>query len=260
MQLGISDLSVIPVRREPSEKAEMVNQILFGEKYEIIEKTDKWAKIRLLHDGYSGWIDSKMLIELSSDTSSDEGKYVTTETFNIVSRLDTWGNKLLVPGANLPFFNKDSKNFKIGDVEYILNGDIQDIPKDKNLRDVIIDFALKYYNSPYLWGGRTPYGIDCSGLTQIVYKLVNISIPRDASQQVEVGDTLLFVDEAMPGDLAFFGDEDGGITHVGMIWKHHKIIHASGKVRIDNIDQEGIYNEEMRRYTHKLRTIKRILR
>ena len=92
------------------------------------------------------------------------------------------------------------------------------------------------------------------------YKLINIDIPRDASQQVKVGDTLLFVDEAKPGDLAFFGNDEGVITHVGMIWKHHKIIHASGRVRIDNIDQEGIFNEEMRRYTHKLRTIKRILR
>lgn len=259
MQLGISDLSVIPVRSEPSEMAEMATQVLFGEKYEIMEVTEKWAYVRLLHDDYKGWIDLKMITEISSDQSLEEGSYKTTETFNIVSRIDTWGNRLLVPGANLPFFNIKTKHFKIGDVEYILNGDIQEIAEEKSLRDVLIDFALKYYNSPYLWGGRTPYGIDCSGLTQIVYKLINIDIPRDASQQVKFGDTLLFVDEAKPGDLAFFGNEEGVITHVGMIWKHHKIIHASGRVRIDNIDQEGIYNEEMRRYTHKLRTIKRIL-
>lgn len=260
MQLGISDLSIIPVRALPSEKAEMVTQILFGEKYEILEDIEKWTRIKLLFDGYTGWIDSKMVFALDADLKEDTKNYMVSETFNIVNRTDVWGNKLLVPGSNLPFFNKETSEFKISNHSYILSENNPNSHDDKPLRDRLIDYAFKYYNSPYLWGGRTPYGIDCSGLSQIVYKLININLPRDASKQVEIGDSLLFVEEAMPGDLAFFGDKEGAITHVGMIWKHHKIIHASGKVRIDNIDQEGIYNEEMKRYTHKLRTIKRILK
>jgi hypothetical protein len=260
MRLGISDLSIIPVRVEPSEKAEMLSQILFGEKYEILETREKWAYIKMIFDGYTGWIDLKMLLELPDNMPDDTDNYMCVETFNLVNRADTWGNKLLVPGSNLPYFNNSSKEFKIADIDYILSERIPDINPNESERERLIGYALKYFNSPYLWGGRTPYGIDCSGLIQIVYKLINICLPRDASQQVSIGDTLLFVDEAQPGDLAFFGDEDGHITHVGMIWKHHKIIHASGRVRIDNIDQEGIYNEEMKRYTHKLRTIKRILK
>lgn len=259
MRLGISDLSIIPVRREPSEKAEMVTQILFGEKYEILETIEKWAFVKMLFDGYTGWIDLKMIVDLDSNMPEDKSNFMCVETFNIVNRADTWGNKLLVPGSNLPYFNKETKEFKIADVDYLLSEKIPELNDNESLRERLINYALKYFNSPYLWGGRTPYGIDCSGLSQIAYKLINIALPRDASQQVNIGETLLFVDEAQPGDLAFFGDEEGHITHVGMIWKQHKIIHASGRVRIDNIDQEGIYSEEMKRYTHKLRTIKRIL-
>jgi cell wall-associated NlpC family hydrolase len=149
--------------------------------------------------------------------------------------------------------------FSIGEKQYYYQGKVSQSNGDENLRDSIIEAALKYFNAPYLWGGRTPYGIDCSGFTQIVYKLNGIVIPRDASQQVLIGDPLTFVEEAQPGDLAFFDNEDGRITHVGIIWDRHKIIHASGKVRIDNVDHQGIFNVDTKRYTHKLRVIKRII-
>jgi len=110
-----------------------------------------------------------------------------------------------------------------------------------------------------LWGGRSPFGIDCSGFTQIIYKMAGIKIPRDASQQVHVGTALSFVDETQPGDLAFFDDEEGNIVHVGILWKRNKIIHASGKVRIDNVDQFGIFNVDTKRYTHKMRVMKKII-
>jgi len=241
----------------------MVTQILFGEQYEILEKIEKWVYVRLLYDDYKGWIDSKMVIRIDESFIAGIDEYNTamaSETFNIVSRNDTWGNKLIVPGSDLPYFEKSNMNFKIGDSDYNLNGTFSELPGNKGIRESVIDCALKFFNAPYLWGGRTPYGIDCSGLTQIVYKLNGINLKRDASQQVLNGDTLSFVEEALPGDLAFFGDEDGLITHVGIIWKHHKIIHASGRVRIDNVDHQGIYNEDLKRYTHSLRTIKRIIR
>ena len=116
-----------------------------------------------------------------------------------------------------------------------------------------------YLNAPYLWGGKTPFGIDCSGFTQMVYKLNGFALPRDAYQQAEIGETLSFVEEAEPGDLAFFDDDEGNIIHVGMVLEQGTIIHASGKVRIDALDHQGIYNKELKNYSHKLRLIKKII-
>ena len=132
--------------------------------------------------------------------------------------------------------------------------------KPANVRKVMIDQALKYFNAPYLWGGRSPLGIDCSGLTQIIYKMAGYAIPRDAGQQVHCGKALSFIEETKPGDLAFFDNDEGRIIHVGIIWEKNKIIHASGKVRIDNVDQFGIYNLETKRYTHQMRVMKRIIK
>jgi cell wall-associated NlpC family hydrolase len=129
--------------------------------------------------------------------------------------------------------------------------------KDKRSR--IVEVSAKYLNSPYLWGGRSPFGIDCSGFTQIVYKIAGIRIPRDVSQQVQLGVNVDFVNEARPGDLAFFDDHDGKIIHTGIILEKGKIIHASGMVRIDNLDHEGINRSDNRHYTHHLRLVKNII-
>ncbi|HAV55466.1 MAG TPA: hydrolase Nlp/P60, partial [Aequorivita sp.] len=126
-------------------------------------------------------------------------------------------------------------------------------------KEHIIETALLYLNSPYLWGGKTPFGIDCSGFTQMVYKLNGYKLLRDASQQATQGEALSFIEESEPGDLAFFDNEEGKITHVGIIMKENYIIHAHGKVRIDRLDHSGIFNYEMRGHTHKLRVIKRIV-
>ncbi|MCY7361282.1 MAG: C40 family peptidase, partial [Ignavibacteria bacterium] len=125
--------------------------------------------------------------------------------------------------------------------------------------DQITEIALKYLNAPYLWGGRSPYGIDCSGFTQMVYKFFGIRLKRDAYQQAEQGRTIDYIDHTQTGDLAFFHNEDGKIKHVGIILQHKKIIHASGCVRIDSIDHHGIYNHDKKTYSHNLRFFKRIL-
>jgi gamma-D-glutamyl-L-lysine dipeptidyl-peptidase len=261
MRYGISNLSIIPVRTEPAEKSEMCTQVLFGEAYSILEETEKWTRIRIELDGYEGWIDRKMVNEVDGALITQLQQLpavVTTDVFNIVQSPDSYNNFLIVAGSSLPFYNQKDKTFRIDGALYTIKGNVT-IESPPDVRSTIIENALKYFNAPYLWGGRSPLGIDCSGLTQVLYKMVGIPIPRDASQQVQIGQHLSFVDEAQPGDLAFFDNEEGVITHVGIIWERNKIIHSSGKVRIDNVDQFGIYNAETRKYTHKMRLMKRII-
>ena len=261
MSYGIADLSIVPMRSEKSERSEMVSQILFGEVFEILEVDEKWVYVRMLHDRYEGWIDRKMYLEVTEEFI---GKYkaevsvLSTEVFNIVVKDGDYGNKLVVSGSVFPFFDATTNKMQIGGDNYTLVSKIKDVGID-SLRDLIIGYDLMYYNTPYLWGGRSPYWIDCSGLSQIVYRMAGIDLPRDASQQVTLGQNYSFLEEAMPGDLAFFGDETGAITHVGIIWEQNRIIHASGRVRVDKIDHQGIFNEDLKRYTHNLKVIKRIL-
>lgn len=261
MAFGIADLSIVPMRREQSERSEMVSQILFGELYEISEVAEKWVYVKLLHDGYEGWIDRKMCKPVSDEYAEKyrtDVPVLTTEVFNIITKEGDYGNKLIVSGSVLPFLEADSRKLLIGEDVYTMVTRPKDVGID-SLRELIIEYALIYYNTPYLWGGRSPYGIDCSGLAQIVYRIAGIDLPRDASQQVNCGQNFSFVEEALPGDLAFFGDDAGAITHVGILWEQNRIIHASGRVRVDKIDHQGIFNEELKRYTHNLKVIKRVI-
>jgi hypothetical protein len=261
MKYGISNLSIIPVRSEPREKSEMCTQILFGEHYTILEENNKWCQVKLALDNYEGWIDRKIVCELEEENFlalTMKPAFVTTDVFNIVQPVEGYSNFLIVAGSSLPKFDERSKTFKIGDVLYNIQGN--DVSSSqKEIRQIIIENALKYFNSPYLWGGRSPFGVDCSGFTQILYKMAGMSIPRDASQQSMIGDNLSFVEEAKPGDLAFFDNEDGTIIHVGILWEKNKIIHSSGKVRIDNVDHFGIFNIDSGRYSHQMRLMRRII-
>ncbi len=260
MRFGISGLSLIPVRREPSERSEMVTQILFGEHFEIIEYLPGWCHIILAYDGYEGWIDQKMITPLNDRQFlkvQKSANAVTTDIFTPVP-VTKEQHLMLVAGSTLPVWRPNLRQFTLDGDTYIMQGNVTHGPL-KDPRALIIVQALKYFNAPYLWGGRSPMGIDCSGLTQVIYKMAGIKLPRDASEQVFAGTALSFVEETQPGDLAFFDDEEGRIVHVGIIWKQNKIIHASGKVRIDNVDQYGIFNVDTKRYTHKMRVMKKII-
>lgn len=260
MNFGISNLSIIPVRKEPSEKSEMVTQILFGEHFEMREQMVGWTNIKLSYDGYEGWIDTKMITPLQSRTVRKIEKNAIAVTSDIITIIpvNEEQNLMLVAGSTLPVWRPYLKQFSIFQDTFYAAGNVI-YGEIKDPRTLAINQALKYFNAPYLWGGRTPFGVDCSGLTQVIYKMIGIKLPRDASEQVKMGTALSFVDEAQPGDLAFFDDEEGNIVHVGIIWKRNKIIHASGKVRIDNVDQFGIFNVDTNRYTHKMRVMKRII-
>lgn len=247
--LGICNVVISPIRKENSDTSEMISQLLFGETFEILEVKDNWTFIKCTHDNYQGWIDIKQYEAIDQVPKNYQ------LTFNRAHACQLNHNETtLVLGSKLPYF--DGLNFKINKSKYSYNGNV--IDQKQNPIDNLKKVCLKYLNAPYLWGGRSPFGIDCSGLTQMIYSFFNIELPRDAYMQAELGDTLNFVSETKTGDLAFFGKEEK-ITHVGIIIDNQEIIHASGKVRIDKIDHIGIFNNDLKKYTHFLKTIKRIV-
>ena len=260
MKFGIANLSIVPVRTDAKEQSEQVTQILFGETFVIIERRKDWYHIKTEFDKYEGWIDVKLVKQISEkeyNQINNSEKYITNDIVSIITKSDDRTILLISAGSTFPNFDKVNLSFTITDDEYTLNQNIT-LMSD-NVRTNLISNAIKFINAPYLWGGRTHFGIDCSGFSQIVYKICGVNIPRDASQQVSVGGTLNMLEEAKPGDLAFFDNDEGNIIHVGIIMANNKIIHASGKVRIDKIDHQGIFNEEMNDYSHNLRVLQNIV-
>ncbi|SDH66353.1 SH3 domain-containing protein [Flavobacterium omnivorum] len=251
---GICNLAMIPLRFEPSDKSEIVSQVLFGEHFEILEQLKQWSFIKMQYDGYEGWVDSKqyqLIAESSYTQLSTEAIILNADLIEYI----TAPNNLLIPiplGSSVSFIN----NHEINTSNFEFEGTKTSGEKTK---ENFIKSAFMYLNAPYLWGGKTPFGIDCSGFTQMVYKLNGYKLLRDASQQSTQGEALSFIEESEPGDLAFFDNEEGKIIHVGIIMDDNYIIHASGKVRVDRLDHLGIFNAETNKHTHKLRVIKKII-
>ncbi len=258
MDCGIAHLSVVPIRSGSSEKSEMVSQLLFGEMVEILEKKGKqWIKVRCLWDNYIGWINA---LQVQRITPSEFGEYTTHFSYCLEIAQPAMNNSFFVPltlGAVLR--NYDGLQFRLNGLSYQFSGQVIDPRLLEPTAELIIKIARRYLYAPYLWGGRSPFGIDCSGFTQMVFKLAGVQLPRDAYQQVEIGELVDFVEHALPGDLVFFENNKNRINHVGILLEDHYIIHASGQVRIDKLDHFGIFNEELHKYTHQLRVIKRIL-
>ena len=251
---GICNLAIVPVRAEPSDRSEIVTQLLFGEHIEILERQNQWARIKIQFDDYEGWVDSKqyqVISEANYKQLSNESIILNADLIDYISAPEN----LLLPiplGASLSFLNNSEINTSSFEFEGTKTSGVK--PKS-----ALINTAFMYLNAPYLWGGKTPFGIDCSGFTQMVYKLNGYKIHRDASQQALDGESLSFIEESEAGDLAFFDNDEGNIIHVGIIMDNNYIIHASGKVRIDRLDHLGIYNPELNKHTHKLRVIKKII-
>ena len=251
---AICNLAVIPLRAEPNDRSEIVSQVLFGEHFEITETQQQWSKIRLQFDRYEGWVDSKqyqIISEKSFNALSIDAIILNSDLVEYVT--NAWNVLLPIPlGASLSFLHHSEINVENFEFEGLRTSGV------KSKSDLIAT-AYLYLNAPYLWGGKTAFGIDCSGFTQMVYKLNGYNLLRDASQQSSQGEALSFIEESEAGDLAFFDNEEGKIIHVGIIMDNNYIIHASGKVRIDRLDHLGIYNAELNRHTHRLRVIKKII-
>ena len=247
MILGICNLSIVPVRIVDSDKSEMINQLIYGDIIEILEEKEKWVKIKSVFDDYIGWIDKKQYFKIDDNIIVDLKNPVYS--IDLVEFIENNNNELVTIPIGSDISNISLMNHKF-DGKTI---------SGKNNRNSIVNTALLFLNSPYLWGGKTPFGIDCSGFTQMVYKINGYKLSRDAKDQANQGETLSFIEESEAGDLAFFNNDEGDIIHVGIILQNNHIIHASGKVRIDRIDHSGIYNNDLNKHTHSLRYIKKII-
>jgi len=252
MERFICENVFVPLRSGPSHRSEMLSQVLFGEKYVVTDESGTWMKIETLFDKYTGWIDMDHL-QHTNDTDDSIG-YVLNRSLLCYKNDKT--KLVLEAGCEVNNPDFEHKSFHIGQNNYTAHPDFNQ--KYLSTDDSLTDTAFKFINSPYIWGGRLPSGIDCSGLTQLLYKIHGIPIPRNSWMQAETGEGISFLEETVPGDLVFFDNERGTITHVGMIISRGLVIHASGRVRVDTIDQHGIYKPESGRYSHHLRTIRRI--
>ena len=249
---AICHLSIVPMRDEASHKSEQISQLLYGELCFIMKEEDGWCYVRTDFDNYEGWIDAKQLSPISEATYQETKKVLPRYASDMVDYVQISDKEYdLLPmciGAtvsNAPFMG------------HLFSGEVQ----RKVLRKNVVEIALRYLNTPYSWGGKSPFGIDSPALVQMVYKLMGITLPREVVSQYEIiesGDVAT-LEDAEVGDLLFFNDNMGRIIHVGLLIQSGYIIHAYGKVRVDRITPEGIFDEDIQEITHNLYAIKRIL-
>lgn len=259
MSYGLCNLPVIPLRAEASHRSEMVSQVLFGEFFKVLDSRNSWLLVSLAYDGYEGWIEEKQQVEITQslfESLNASKQFITgLSSHSVCLKLGLEEMINLLPGSTLPFLN--DTNFEIDGQDYLYLGE-SSIPDPEDFHKALEETAQFYLNAPYLWGGRSLFGIDCSGFSQMVYKHLGINILRDAKQQVSAGRSV-DLRESKAGDLAFFDNDEGVITHVGIVLEDSEIIHASGRVKVDGLDEQGIFCNDTQKYTHKLKAIKRII-
>lgn len=258
MQYAIFLNSVLPVRAEAKESSEMVTQLLFGEFCSVVEQKDSFCLIKNCFDGYSGWVDEKMLSKIDEKTFlrlCDSPIFRTNAPVADVFCLTDKTIYRLSIGSLLPLYDYEKSTFEIAGKTFQIHPSfVTYLPESS--KENIPETTRVFINTPYLWGGKNILGMDCSGFVQVVFSLNGFLLPRDASDQEKEGETVSSLTKAQPADLLFF-EKNGKITHVGIYMGEDKVIHASGMVRIDRIDEQGIYNEDIRGYTHRLASIKR---
>lgn len=251
---GIVTVPAAPIRKTPNHRRELNNQLLFGEAVKILQQKEDWYKVESLYDGYTGWLTRSLITETEAGDGLPQCHLLAPKLLNEITFN---GQKMHIPlGSSLIHYKKGKGN--IADREYIFKGAPLNTLHITDKRATLVTNAMQWLSAPYLWGGKTILGVDCSGFSQTMYKLIGTPVARDARQQALQGIPVKKLQLAQPGDLAFFDDKDE-IVHVGILLGPDKIIHAAGKVRIDVIDNKGIINTDTGKRTHSLKLIKRFL-
>lgn len=255
MKYAFITVPAAPVRVKPSHRAEMCNQLLFGEAVKILKiKKEKWVKIQSLYDNYTGWITHHMVTFAEKEKVTQPCTKIAS---GILNEIHVNGMTMHIPAGSF-LFHLNKKTGGIKEFKYEYSGALAEMTNQGNQSELLIRNAKNWLNAPYLWGGKTLLGVDCSGFVQTMYKLSGVPMPRDAWQQAQQGKLIKKLSDALPGDLAFF-DEKDEIIHVGILLGTDSIIHSAGTVRIDRIDQKGIINNDSGKRTHSLKLIKRFL-
>ena len=256
MEYAVITVPAAPIRRKPDHRKEMVSQLLFGESVRVLKsKGDLWLKVRSLHDGYEGWMTNTMVSEVDEAIASSMSCCVSMD---LLSSIFVDNKVLHIPaGSSLPFFDEVTRNGKIGGTVYSLVGKWSRRDQQVLSPELLRTLTNPWLNAPYMWGGRTPLGVDCSGFVQVIYKMLGIDLPRDAWQQAQEGRSVKKFSEICPGDLAFFDNKED-IVHVGILMGDEQIIHSSGKVRMDRISKKHLVHSDTGKKGWRLNTIRRI--
>ena len=271
----IANATVVPVRENPSEGAEQLTQLLFGEVCEVLDRLPRWTKIRSTLDGQEGWVDFKMVSPASSLIASSPHRLeaIVAAPMAAATPMDGGADLLLTLGTRLP--NYSHGTFEVLGQQYLIDPTCvnittaqqstgeADLQQSDLQRSDLVTIAQSLLNAPYLWGGKNLMGIDCSGFTQVVYAAMGVNLLRNAREQITQGEVVSSLSDVQPGDLAFFDHADRdpkatNISHVGLMLSPTEIIHCSGCVHIDTIDEQGIHLPDGT-LTHHLVQIKRYL-
>lgn len=270
IEIGILTVPLTPGRAEAAHKSEQTTQLLFGEQFKILKKETDWVFIENQADNYRCYIQkgSYKLVPPTLTNALLPCEQCVVAATNSPLTFTNFNSQIPLPaGAILPNFNPETKQGNLLGEPYTFDGAVA-LPNIKKGADEIIAYAKTFLNSPYLWGGKSFMGFDCSGITQIAFRVNGHCLPRDSYQQLELGTKVLKIADAVAGDLCFFANSAGKIVHVGMYMGGGKIIHSSQRVRISNIDDKGIFEDNLPTpylyettgtYTHSLHAIKRVL-